>query len=165
MDRVAETYDAYHADLYGYVASLTRHREAAEDVVHEAFARFVRESSTARPIDDPRAWLYRVCTNLVFSRTRRQRIVDRLQPVLDRLAGSESSEAAEDVVLRRERDDDLHRALRSLPADSRAALLLAADGFSGREIAGILRRSEGSTRNLLWRSRSTVRSILEGDDR
>jgi RNA polymerase sigma factor (sigma-70 family) len=164
MDRVTEVYDSCHAELFGYAVSLTRDREAAEDIVHEAFTRFVQELSSVRSIDEPRAWLYRVCTNLAFSRSRRFAIVDRWRSMLDRTAAERIDEAAEETVLRRERDAELHLALRSLPAESRAALLLAADGFSGREIATVLGRSEGATRNLMWRSRSSLRDVLEGGD-
>src|SRR6476661_4743854 len=77
MNDIAAVYDACHQDLYGYTASLTRDLSAAADVVQEAFARLVRESTAGRPPDDSRAWLYKVCTNLAFSRSRRRAIADR----------------------------------------------------------------------------------------
>ena len=160
---LASIYDACSRDVFGYVASLTRDRDAAEDIVQEAFARLARERSTGRLIDEPRAWLYRVCTNLAFSRSRRRSIADRWQAALGR--SSDVQEAAEDTVLRRERSVELHQALAKLPAEHRAALLLAADGFSGQEIAVIVGRSEGATRNMLWRSRVTLKDALGGQAR
>lgn len=65
------------------------------------------------------------------------------------------------TVLRSERHAALTRALGTLPKAHRAALLLAADGFNGREIATILAKSEGATRNILWRARLSLKDQLE----
>ncbi len=161
MDGIASVYDECHRDLFGYVATLTRELTSAEDVVHEAFARLVRETAAGRPPENARAWLYTVCTNLAFSRSRRRAISDRWQRFVGRIAQDQTAEAAEDTVLRRERHAELTRALHTLPKDSRAALLLAAEGFSGREVAVILNKSEGATRNILWRSRLMLKDRLQ----
>lgn len=163
MDAVAAVYDEHHAELFGYAASLTRDRSAAEDLMHEAFARLVHEHARGRSPDDPRAWLYRVCTNLAISGSRRRAITARWQHLLGQVRPSDADEAAEATVVRRERHAELTRALGSLPTEHRAALLLAAEGFSGREVAAILDRSEGATRTILWRARSSLKDRLEGD--
>jgi RNA polymerase sigma-70 factor (ECF subfamily) len=165
MDDVAVAYEDHRADLFGYAAMLARSSSVAEDLVHEAFARLVRERSRGRWPDDPRAWLFRVCTNLAVSGARRRAIVDRWQQLVGRPAAKvEVAEAAEATVVRRERHGDLTRALNALPADHRAALLLAAEGFSGRELAEVLGRSEGATRNLLWRARLALRDRMAAED-
>jgi RNA polymerase sigma-70 factor (ECF subfamily) len=162
---VAELYDALAPALYGYVASLTRRGESAEEIVQESFVRLVAAVRAGRVPDDPRAWVYRVATNLAVSRSRRRSIVQRWLPILVSRGEELLDEAAEETVLRRERDHELRIALRALSGEQRAALLLAADGFSGREIAEILHRSEGATRNILWRSRLALRDRLEGGRR
>ena len=63
-----------------------------------------------------------------------------------------------------ERHADLTAALERLPKDHRAALLLAAQGFTGREIATILHKSEGATRNILWRARLLLKDFLQDGD-
>jgi len=164
MDEIAAVYDACHADLFGYAWSLTRDHPAAEDVMHEAFMRLVRESGAGRWPQNPRAWLYTVVTNLAFSRSRRRLIADRWQRFVGRSGQSDTDEAAEETVLRAERHAQLTTALASLPKDHQAALLLAADGFSGREIATILAKSEGATRNILWRARHSLKDRLQDGD-
>jgi RNA polymerase sigma-70 factor (ECF subfamily) len=166
MDAVAAAYDAHHAELYGYAASLVRDSAAAEDVMHEAFARLVRDSARGHWPDEPRAWLYRVCTNLAINRSRRRAAAERWHHLVGRVGASDDDEgeAAEETVIRRERHVELERALRTLPAEYRAALLLAAEGFSGREIAATLGRSEGAARNLLWRARLALKDQLEPDE-
>jgi RNA polymerase sigma-70 factor, ECF subfamily len=162
MDDVAAIYDAHHAELFGYATSLVRNTSTAEDLVHEAFARLVRQRTQDQMPDEPRAWLFRVCTNLALSGSRRRAIVDRWQHLVGRVAAmDDQEEAAELTVVRRERHAELMRALDRMPADHRAALLLAAEGFTGREIAHCLRRSEGSTRTILWRARLALRDLVE----
>lgn len=160
MNAIAAVYDECHEDLFGYVVSLTRDQSIAEDFLQEAFAQLARATSTGHPPENPRAWLYTVCTNLAFSRTRRRAIVERWQHLVGGVTDADTDEAAEDVVLRRERNSELGKALQSLPTAGRAALLLAADGFSGREVATVLRKSEGATRNLMWRSRLALQVLL-----
>jgi RNA polymerase sigma-70 factor (ECF subfamily) len=163
-DEIASVYDQYGKDLFGYAFSLTHHVTSAEDVVHEAFARLVREVASGRSPDNARAWLYTVCTNLAFSRSRRRAIAERWQLLIGAGVQADTAEAAETTVLRLERHSELTRAVDTLPKDHRAALLLAADGFNGREIAGILGKSEGATRNILWRARLALRDRLQDGD-
>lgn len=161
MSDIGVIYDACLADLFGYATSLTRDRTAAEDVVQEAFARLVAEDAAGRRPENPRAWLYRVATNVAISRSRRRAIADRWQQLTGRATRTDTAEAADVTVLRSERHAELTRALGTLPTDHRAALLLAADGFNGREVATILAKSEGATRNILWRARLLLRDQLE----
>jgi len=164
MRDIAAVYEACLGDLFGYAASLTRDHASAEDIVQEAFTRLVNESVTRHLPENPRAWLYTVTTNLAFSRSRRRAVADRWQQLLGRPDRAEAAEAAEATVLRSERHGELNRALGALPKDHGAALLLAADGFSGTEIAAILGKSEGATRNILWRARSILRDRLQAGE-
>jgi DNA-directed RNA polymerase specialized sigma24 family protein len=72
--------------------------------------------------------------------------------------------APESDFLRSERERELHTALAGLAPDARAALLLAAEGFNGQEVAASIGRSEGATRTLLCRSRVRLRLALEAQE-
>ena len=61
---------------------------------------------------------------------------------------------------------DLLDALAALPADGRIALVMAAHGSTGQEIAAALGKSETATRTALYRARIRLREQLsEGGDR
>ncbi len=156
-------YDANQRDLYQFARALVREPEAAEDVVAESFARLIREVHAGRGPVDARGWLFRVAANLVVSAGRRRAVAARLLP---RLAARENAEPADAPALRDERKAELLSALSHLPADHRAALLMAAHGFAGREIAAAIGRSEPAVRTLLSRARLDLRNrmkLLEGD--
>jgi DNA-directed RNA polymerase specialized sigma24 family protein len=63
-------------------------------------------------------------------------------------------------MLRRETNSALLAALATVPSDARAALLMAAQGFSGREIAEAIGRSEMATRTMMFRAREKLRVYL-----
>jgi DNA-directed RNA polymerase specialized sigma24 family protein len=66
----------------------------------------------------------------------------------------------EDTLMRREASGELAEALRTLRPDARTALLLAAEGFTGREVAAAIGRSEEATRTLMCRARMQLRTTL-----
>jgi len=155
---VLDAYDANQRDLYRFVRAAVREQETAEDVVAEAFLRLIREVRAGRAPADVRGWLFRVAANLVISGGRRRTVAGRF---LHRLVRHETVEPADARALRGERRDALLEALDALPIDHRAALLLAAEGYSGREIAAAIGRSESAVRTLLCRARLRLRERLE----
>lgn len=161
LAEVLEAYDANQEDLFGFVLATTKSRASAEEVVQESFLRLIQEHRRGRRPENPRAWLFRVCTNLVRSRFRSQSVAYRW---LRLFRSDDDVEGPEPGVLRGEQRDRVRLALRSLPEDARVALMLSAEGFTGQEVARTLGRSEGSTRTLLWRSRSLLRIALADEE-
>jgi RNA polymerase sigma-70 factor (ECF subfamily) len=154
---VAAVYDAHHGELFGFALRTTRDSDAAEDLLHEAFVRLIVEIDAGRTPDNVRAWLYRVVGNLAVSRGRRASVAQRHIPTLvDRSV----DEGPEPAVLDLERSSDLERALAELPADARTALLMAAQGFDGAEIATAIGRTPLATRSLMCRARLQLRQRL-----
>lgn len=157
---VIQAYAEWHEDLFGFLSSATRDRELAEDLLQETFLRLVSETRAGRTPDSLRPWLYRVASNLVVSRARRRAVAGRW---LSRLVQRESAEAADAELLRQEHRRDLERFLGHLSPDARVALLLAAHGFSGAEVAAAIGRTDGATRTLLCRARLQLRRLIETD--
>ena len=155
---VIAAYDANERDLFSFALGVTRDAAAAEDIVQEAFLRLVRESRAGRHPDNARAWLYRVVVNLARTRARRRVVADRWRGLF---ANRDVERSPEDDLVGREGAAILGAAVASLPTDARMAFLLATDGHSGHEVAILMGRSEGATRNLLWRARRELRSRLD----
>lgn len=60
-------------DLYAYCRRLTGNAFDAEDLVQESLARAFNQAAQAHsPIENPRAWLFRVATNAYVDSYRRQ---------------------------------------------------------------------------------------------
>lgn len=152
-----DAYETHRGSLFRYLVSATRDAATAEDLAQEAFARLTREVGDGRPPRNPAAWLFRVALNLVTSRARHASVAERSGHRLER---PDDEASPEDEVLRLERSSVLHRALAELPEDDRAALLLAARGYRGPEIAEALGKSQAATRTQLCRARARLRERL-----
>jgi RNA polymerase sigma factor (sigma-70 family) len=136
---------------------MVRDADEAADICQEAFVRLLLAGRDGRLPDAPGAWLRRVAHNLVVSGHRHRQIGDR---VLGRLADDETSSSLEDAAIRREENETLVAALGSVPTADRTALILAAQGYRGTEIAKALGRTELASRALLCRARSRLGAQL-----
>ena len=125
--------------------------------MQETFLRFVRHVRHEEVPDNIPGWLHRVCANLVISRARRQGVADRKKALLvDRSVGVSPDEH----VLRMDEGARLRDALGELPVDARAALLMAAAGFSPAEIGQAIGRTTNATSTYICRARVRLREIL-----
>ena len=156
-DVALAAYDNHQRALTSFAYALTRDREAAEDLVQEAFVRLINELQKGRQPENVQAWLFRVCSNLVVSGARRRNVAQRF---ISQITPRDTEIDAEYETLRREMSGELLDGLARLSPDARVALVMAADGFSGREIANALGRSETSTRTMMFRARDQMRGFL-----
>jgi len=158
LDQIVEQAYATHlAGLQRRLTALTRDPAVAEDLAQESFVRLVVEVRAGRIPDEPGAWLHRVAQNLATSRGRRLSVAARNS---DRLARPSEPPSPEAVVIEAEDGRALHEALDELRATDRQALLLAAHGYRGEEIAQALGRTDGATRTLLCRARIKIRERM-----
>ena len=153
-------YAAYGGQVWRYALSRSRDPSLADDVVQDAFLRLHRELVAGRSPSDVRAWLCRVSSNLIASRQRHERVVQRFGP----LSRPEAAASTEDIVLRHESDRDLRCGLLLLRREEREVLLLAASGLRGPEIAVRVGRSHAAVRALLCRARRHLRERVVRPD-
>ena len=154
---VEAAYAAHRAQLIRWLTATTRDAAVAEDIAQEAFLRLAHEVEAGRAPESAGAWLHRVAANLAASRGRHLTVVDRRNgelPVPEPVAGP-------DVVAEwAELTEALRIALERLPIADQSALVLAARGYRGPEIARRLGRTDGATRTLLCRARARMRLEL-----
>ena len=161
-DFVASAFEAHRNELFSFLARTTRGDAEAEDLLQETFIRLAGEVRAGRIPEQLRAWLYHVASNLATSRFRRRSVARRwLERVAAQRREPDTTSSPEADFVGHERFAEVERALGALSQDARQALLLAAQGFSGREIAQTLGRSEVATRAMMCRARIRVRADLE----
>jgi RNA polymerase sigma factor (sigma-70 family) len=152
-----DLYREQAAGLTRWITGMTRDAAAAEDVVSEAFLRLARELAAGRRPDHPPAWVAQVARHLAISRARRASTAARLAPrLVDRGVGEDPATA----TLASERAAAVRTVLDALPPAERLAIVLAAEGVRGPEIADRIGRTPLATRALLCRARRRMRPLL-----
>ena len=155
---VRDAYDRFQRDVFSFAFHAARDPDVAADVTQDAFLRLLSEAERRGPPESLKPWLIRVASNLIISRGRRVSVAARW---LGRVGlPTETAESPETTLLRHEERERVQGMLRSLPPDARVCLLMAAEGFSGREIANAIGRTEVATRVLMSRARNRIRQAL-----
>lgn len=149
-------YELTARPVWMYLARITGDRRLADDLLQEAYYRFLRTSTTFESDDHRRNYLFRIATNLAHDNRRRPMVhavsVDDADETLR--AASESP----DQVARRL---DVTRAMSQLKPRERSLLWLAyAQGASHEEIAATLGLKRSSLKTLLFRARRRLIAVL-----
>ena len=135
-----------------------RHREDAEDVAQEAFARAFRNFGQLRDRERFRAWLVRTVWRLAIDRRRGDR---------RRLAREEAVEptveaSTEQVASARQRAAHLWSAIDELPEKLRVVIVLSGiEGHDTREVGSLLGIPEGTVRSRLFMARKALAERLQ----
>ena len=155
---VAGAYDELQRDIYSFALHASRDADVAADVSQDAFIRLLTECERHGPPEYLKAWLMRVSANLVISRGRHVAVADRY--VARHGQAGLTTASPEAGLLHQEHRARVQVMLGHVSADARTALLLAAEGYSGREIASFIGRTELATRVLMCRARQQLRDLL-----
>lgn len=147
--------------LYTVAFRLTGNDADAQDLVQEVLLRVRRGLETYRPMGSLEGWLSRITTNAFLDevRRRRRRPTVALPDDADRvLAGADDAEMA---LAATTLPDDVQDALRDLPDDFLAAVVLCdVVGLTYEEIAAQLGVPVGTVRSRIHRGRSLLRGVL-----
>jgi RNA polymerase sigma-70 factor, ECF subfamily len=158
----AELVERYWQRLFRWLFQLTRDRHAAEDLCQETFLRAFAHLNRFQPGTNFTAWIYRIGHNAFANQCRATRKREPLPDDLyDRGVGP-----VEDAI-GREAAEDVARALKQLPTDYRAALLLRVEeDLSFRQIAEVLGLTEETARWRVFKARQKLLGLLspEGND-
>jgi RNA polymerase sigma-70 factor (ECF subfamily) len=157
-----ETFRAFYErtarSVWLYLSRMTNDAQIADDLLQESYYRFLRADRSYESDAHRRNYLFRIATNLVHDRRRRQR-VDWVSVPDEDEPGALRSEG--DVAERTERRADLDRAMAQLKPREREMLWLAyAQGSSHQEIAESLGVKRASVKLLLFRARQRLAVLL-----
>lgn len=158
-DAFGVLYDRYAARIYRFTRAWGGADEArAEDLTAQTFLRAWSGLPNLRDERVFASWLFRIARNVILSATREAETVDLEQ--VDGAAGRTGADPAE-AVERMTDVEAVRDALRRLPEAQRALLVLRfMEGFSHRETAEILGKSEAAVRVAQFRALSKLKALL-----
>jgi RNA polymerase sigma-70 factor (ECF subfamily) len=163
-DALACFFDAAFPYVYNLALRLTGDRHAAEDVTQEVFLKVHRAAERLDPSRNPRPWVTTIAYNAVRDVARRRST--RPEDPVDAAEIGERSPGTgtpEEVLLQREREQLLERALGELDDLSRTVVVLHDfGGHSHEEIADIVEASHAAVRKRYSRALQRMADIIRG---
>ena len=153
-------YERTARPVWAYLSRMSGDAKLADDLLQEAYYRFLRANVTLESDAHRRNYLFRIATNLVRDLRRRPRVAE--SPLADGIgdiehADPQSADAANGAVRRL----DLARSMARLKPRERELLWLAyAQGSSHKEIAETLGLKSASIKLLLFRARRRLAGLL-----
>lgn len=155
-------YELHFDRIYYFIVSRVRDRATAEDLTSEVFHKALAKLSSYEWRGTPfSAWLFRIASNAMadqFKRSSRERASadDPPEPDASRGPTSRDLRAIDDHV-------QLFQLVEKLPAVQRRVIHERfVEQRNVREIAAILKKSEGAIKQLQFRALQTLRAQMEG---
>jgi RNA polymerase sigma-70 factor, ECF subfamily len=165
-----ELVQQYKNRIFSYVARMTNDSPDAEDLTQEVFIRAYQSLGRFRHQAAPDTWLYRIATNLVIDRFRRQKKAPRWVPflkgeededeVLEIPSTSREGDPAAAVQLE-ELQWQVQRAIQSLPPKLRSVVVLYdLEGLSYEAVSEAVGCPVGTVKSRLFNARAALRRKL-----
>ena len=141
--------------------SVLRQREDAEDVAQEAFAKAYRSFRQLRDRQRFRAWLVRMTWRMALDRQRANKRRFAREGAEDVVAAGLQEPSTADVVIAKERAEQLWSAIEALPEKLRLVIVLAGiEGHDIREVALLLDVPDGTVKSRLFLARKQLKERL-----
>jgi len=162
----------YREKIVNVIYQFIGDKEEAEDLAIEVFLRVYRARERYKPRAKFTTWLYKIAANLCLNEIRKK---TRFQTVslsesipseaeeklmlIEKIA--DSSPSPQDILEEKERNTLIRKAIDSLPAKQRIAIVLQIyEGLSYKEISKILNCSVKSVERRLYRARTNLKEKL-----
>jgi len=146
QNMIKDVYAQFYEELCrGGIKNFKMSRVEAEDVVQTAFIRYAEVTVV---IDNPRAFLYRACSNIAIDQIRRRQVQNHyVQSVVDSESRTVEEIGPERVVEGCQRMGIISKALWGMPNKRRQLLVMSRfDGLSYAEIGRRVNISEAAVR-------------------
>lgn len=153
-------YDRHAPSVFRFLVHLIGDRSAADEATQETFVRAHTRLKLMRETEKLLPWLLGIARNVFLETCRKRKRTESADDMdlEDQIVDSVNPEA---LLLRREADEVLAQALRAVPEERRAALLLLMDhGLAYAQIAEILDWSLAKVKVEIHRARLKLRAEL-----
>jgi RNA polymerase sigma-70 factor (ECF subfamily) len=145
-------------------------RDDADDLTQDIFLQVYQSLHSFKGEASFSTWLYRITLNASLNKVRknsRHPILHRIDSIFNSTNEKEAfipvsdAENPETILIREEHSKWVHNALDSLPENQRTAIVLSKyDELSQKEIAEIMKTTEGAVEALIQRAKANLRIKL-----
>ena len=158
---IAEIVGAYKDGLILFLNGYARNIHLAEELAEETFFRLITCKPHFAGKSSFRSWLYAIGRHVAVDHLRRNaHLADTPIEDMENLLREEHD--LEQAYLREERQRMVQRTLDELSPDYRSILwLVYMEGFSPREAAAVMKKTDRQIKNLLYRAKQSLKAKLE----
>lgn len=158
---IAEIVGEYKDGLILYLNGYVKNIFVAEELAEDTFFRLITKKPGYSGRSTFRSWLYAIGRNVAVDYIRRNARLLRT-PVEDMENCLRQELSLEQAYIKEERKIIVHKALSELATEYRTILwLVYFEGFSHKEAATVLKKSDRQITNLLYRAKQSLKSKLE----
>jgi len=162
--------EKYQQMVFRTCMGFLHNKDDADDLTQDIFIQAYQSLSRFKSEAAFSTWLYRIAVNASLNKVRKSSKNLILQRI-DAFFGTEKSkdltfspsdmEDPENILIRQEHIEWIRRTLDSLPENQRTAIVLSKyDDLSQKEIAEIMKTTEGAVEALLQRAKKNLREKL-----
>jgi len=162
--------EKYQSMVFRTCMGFLHNKDDADDLTQDIFIQAYQSLQGFKGTASFSTWIYRIAVNASLNKVRKL----SGNPILQRLdtlfgAGKEKdislpvydSEDPESILIRQEHKEWVKKALDSLPENQRTAIVLSKyDDMSQKEIAEIMKTTEGAVEALIQRAKTNLRVKL-----
>jgi RNA polymerase sigma-70 factor (ECF subfamily) len=157
--RLAGLYEEYYDRIAHYVYVRIGSRAEAEDIAGEVFLKALKSLKSYREQGVPmQVWLFRIAHNLTVDYLRKMD-KDRTVPIDSVVLPDDNNPA--DIAEKNIEFERVTRAMKQLTAEQREVINLRFfGGLTSREVADILKKSDGAVREMQRVAMEKLRAIM-----
>jgi len=153
-------YDKYSKQLYRNILRLTKDEDVAEELLQDLFLKIWESRENINPEKSFKSFLYKVAENMVYAHIRKiakdNRLIDKLV-----ISYVDIDTNAEDLIISKENQDLLHKAIAHLPPQRKQVYMLCKlEGKSYEEVSSELGISTSTIRNQIVKANKAVKQYF-----
>ena len=164
QEALKEIFNKYHKKVYRIAYGVVRHREEALDIVQEVFIKLFRSIKNFKGRSHFYTYLYRMVMNTAIDHARKtgKHFISSLDEEGSFEPSDEVEKGPERILLQKELEERVKRAMEKLPAEQRTALIFRdVEGLSYQEMAEAMGCSIGTVMSRLHYGRKRMQELLK----
>ena len=156
--------EEYRLPLQLFLCTIIGNQDNAEEAAIETFVKLATKKPKYAGKASFKTWLFKIGRNTAFDIQRKSKKYETLSIEYVGNAAVETGNSPEDLYIKEERNRSLHTSMKKLKSEYYEVLWLKYfENLQVKEIAMIMRKSEGNTKVLLGRAREALKVQLGKD--
>lgn len=158
-----ELYYRFYPILYNYGIKLIGDKETVEDCIHDLFIKLIQNHESLPSAEHLKYYLIKSFRNTIYDQLRKRKTTDDISKHENKFTATDLfSSLFENEYITDANTEYLKRVIKLLPSRQQEILYLYfTNGLKHKEIADILNINHQSSKNLLSRSLSKLRSLFK----